>query len=141
LNLDQYSSYDKDFFAHYGQPRLTNNEITNSSQTIKDVPITSKLSATAASFSQATSPATAFYPVLYTLPTYYTSPQDRTITYPSVDNRVSIFFLIKTKTKFFFAIKDNRNGASYGGGSGDNNRNHYHQQQRTHNNSTWHSQQ
>jgi len=114
--------YDKDFFTNYGQtPRLSNTEIPNSSQSTKDVPMTSKLSATAASFSQATSPATAYYPVSYiTLPTYYPSHQDRTMTYPSVDNR------------------DNRNGASYGGG---NNRNHYHQQQRTHNNSTWHSQQ
>jgi len=91
LDLDQYS-YDKDFFAHYGQTRLTNNEIPNSSQTTKDVPTASKLSATAASFSQATSPATAFYPFLYTVPTYYTSHQDRTMTYPSTDTRVSIFF-------------------------------------------------
>ncbi|CAF4159827.1 unnamed protein product [Rotaria sordida] len=122
-------SYDKDFFAHYGQNRLSNNELLNVSQTTKDIPPTSKLSATAASFSQGapltpTSPATAYYfnPVLYTVPTYYTSHHDRTMTYPSIDNR------------------DNRNGASY---AGNNNRNHYHhyQHQRTHNNSTWHSQQ
>jgi hypothetical protein len=122
VDLDQYL-YDKDFLGHYGQTRVSNNELTNSSQTTKDVSVTSKLSATAASFSQATSPATAFYfnPVLYTLPAYYTSHQDRTMTYPSIDNR---------------------NGASYSGsGGGNNNRNHYHQQQRTHNNSTWHSQQ
>jgi hypothetical protein len=115
-------SYDKDYF-HYGQNRLSTTDIGNSSQSTKDAPITSKLSATAASFSQATSPATTLYfnPVLYTVPPYYASHQDRTMTYPSTDNR------------------DNRNGASYGG----NNRNHYHhqQQQRSHNNFTRHSQQ
>ena len=75
IYLDQYS-YDKDFFAHYGQAGLPN---TDSSQSTKDAPSTSKLSATAASFSQG-----AFYPVLYTVPTYY---QDRPISYPSMDNR------------------------------------------------------
>ncbi|CAF4856103.1 unnamed protein product, partial [Rotaria sp. Silwood1] len=121
------SLYDKDFFAHYGQTRLSNNELLNASQTTKDTPMTSKLSANAASFPQGasltpTSPATAYYlnSVLYTVPTYYTSHHDRTMAYPSIDNR------------------DNRNGASY---AGNNNRNHYHHQQRTHNNSTWHSQQ
>ncbi|CAF1029668.1 unnamed protein product [Adineta steineri] len=128
---DQFS-YDKDFFANYGQPRLSNNELSNSSQT-KDAPIASKLSATAATYSQgapltAASPATFYInPFLYTVPTYYASHQDRSMSYPTIDNR------------------DNRNGASYGG---NNNRNHYHQQQqqqqqqqRTYNNSTWHSQQ
>jgi hypothetical protein len=119
---DQYA-YDKDFFANYGQHRLSNNEIANSSQATKDVPLGSKLSATAASFSQATNPATTLYnnPFLYTFPaTYYLSQQDRTLTYPTMDNR------------------DNRNGASYSSG----NRNHYHHhQQRTHHNSTRHSQQ
>ncbi len=83
MYLDPYS-YDKDFFAHYGQSRLSN---TESSQSPKDAPSTSKLSATAASFSQG-----AFYlnPVLYTVPTYY---QDRTIPYPSIDNRVSILLI------------------------------------------------
>ncbi|CAF3396314.1 unnamed protein product [Rotaria socialis] len=125
------SSNEKDFFAHYGQSRILNSDSSNSSQTTKDTPITSKLSATAASFSQgasltAASPATTLYfnPVLYTVPTYYTSHHDRNMNYSSVDNR------------------DNRNGASYAIHS---NRNHYHhqqqQQQRTHNNSTWHSQQ
>jgi hypothetical protein len=119
---DQYV-YDKDFFANYGQHRLSNNEIANSSQATKDVPLGSKLSATAASFSQATNPATPLYnnQFLYTFPaTYYLSQQDRTLTYPTMDNR------------------DNRNGASYSSG----NRNHYHHhQQRTHHNSTRHSQQ
>ena len=61
--------------------------------------MTSKLSATAASFSQATSPATAFYinPILYPV-TYYGSHQDRTMTYPSADNRVSKF-LIENQTQ------------------------------------------
>jgi hypothetical protein len=121
--LDQYS-YDKEFFAHYGQTRLVNNELSNASQTTKGAPMTSKLSANAATFSQGaplptTSPGRAFYidPFLYTVPAYYTLNQDRPMSYHSVDNR---------------------NGASY---AGNNNRNHYHQQQRTHNNSTWHSQQ
>ncbi|CAF1299691.1 unnamed protein product [Rotaria magnacalcarata] len=122
------SSNEKDFFAYYGQTRILNSDLSTSSQTTKDTPITSKLSATAASFSQgasltAASPTTTLYfnPVLYTVPTYYTSHHDRNMNYPSVDNR------------------DNRNGASY---AAHNNRNHYHhQQQRTHNNSMWHSQQ
>ncbi|CAF3684625.1 unnamed protein product [Rotaria sp. Silwood1] len=123
------SSYDKDFFTHYGQTRLSNNDLLNSSQTTtKDpTPTTSKLSANAASFSQGAplttaNPTTAYYfnPVLYTLPTYYTSHHDRSMTYSSIDSR------------------DNRNGASY---AGNNNRNHHYHQQRTHNNSTWHSQQ
>jgi hypothetical protein len=100
--------------------------------------MTSKLSATAASFSQATSPAATFYfnPILYPVTTYYGSHQDRTMTYPSADNRVSKLH-IQIKRNSFCFLKDNRNGASYGG----NNRNHYHQQQRSHNNSTRHSQQ
>ncbi|CAF2237863.1 unnamed protein product [Rotaria magnacalcarata] len=122
------SSNEKDFFAYYGQTRILNSDLSTSSQTTKDTPITSKLSATAASFSQGASLTAAsstttlyFNPVLYTVPTYYTSHHDRNMNYPSVDNR------------------DNRNGASY---AAHNNRNHYHhQQQRTHNNSMWHSQQ
>jgi hypothetical protein len=91
IYLEQHS-YDKDYF-HYGQNRLSTTDIGNSSQSTKDAPITSKLSATAASFSQATSPATTLYfnPVLYTVPPYYASHQDRTMTYPSTDNRVSNF--------------------------------------------------
>jgi hypothetical protein len=91
IYLEQY--YDKDFFANYGQTRLSNTDIGNSSQSTKDAPLTSKLSATAASFSQATNPAPGFYinPVYYTASPYYTSHQDRTMTYPSADNRVSSF--------------------------------------------------
>lgn len=115
--------YDKDFFANYGQTRLINPEpssSSSSSQQSKDVLQNSKLSATAASFSQATNPTTIYInPVVYPFPTYIPSPQDRTITYPSIDNR------------------DNRTGASYNGGN-PSNRTHY---QRTHNNSTWHPQQ
>jgi len=104
-------SYDKEFFANYGQ---------SSSQPSKDILQNSKLSATAASFSQATNP-TPYYVnhVVYPVQPYIPSPQDRTITYSSIENR------------------DNRNGASYNGGN-PSNRTHY---QRTHNNSTWHSQQ
>ncbi|UJR15127.1 hypothetical protein I4U23_002092 [Adineta vaga] len=124
---DQYS-YDKEVHTHYGQA-------SNSPQSSKDPLIASKLSANAATFPQgaplaATSPTTAFLinPFLYTVPTYYTSHQDRSMTYPSIDNR------------------NNRTGASY---SGNNNRNLYHHQQqqqqqqqpRTPHNSTWHSQQ
>ena len=89
-HVDQYS-YDKETHAHYGQA-------ANSLQPTKDTPMTSKLSANAATFPQgaplaATSPATAFYinPFLYTMPTYYASHQDRSMTYPSVDNRVSTY--------------------------------------------------
>lgn len=113
-------SYDKDFFANYGQTRLINPELSSSSQASKDGPLNSKLSATAASFSQATNPTTVFInPVVYPFQTYIPSPQDRTMTYPSIDTR------------------DNRTGASYNGGN-PSNRTHY---QRTHNNSNWHSQQ
>jgi hypothetical protein len=98
---------------------LSANELANTSQPTKDISTNSKLSATAASFSQATSPATTLYlnPVLYSVPAYYASHQDRTLTYPSIDNR---------------------NGASYTIGS--NNRNNYYQQQQQQR-STWHPQQ
>ena len=96
LFFSDRSSYDKDFFSHYGQTRSSNNELSNSSQTTKDNIISSKLSATAASFPQRApltpgSPSTAAYfnSVLYTVPAY-ASHQDRTIAYPSFDNRVSI---------------------------------------------------
>lgn len=113
--LDQHP-YDKEFFNQYSQARLLNPDLSNpSSQSSKDITSTSKLSATAASFSQATSPAPTFYfnPVVYTtVSPYYQSHQDRTMTYSSVDNR---------------------NGASYN--SGNHNRNNYQQR------STWHQQQ
>jgi hypothetical protein len=119
FRLEQYP-YDKESFTHYGQTRLANNELSTVSQQTKDPLLTSKLSATAATFPHVASPATAYYinSIPYTLPAYYTSNQDRTMAYPPIDNR---------------------NGASYSGAGGNNNRNHY--QQRTHNNSTWHSQQ
>jgi hypothetical protein len=124
---DQHS-IDKEFFAHYGQSRLSNTDL--SSQPTKDTQITSKLSPTAATFSQGASltaspSATALYinPFTYTVPNYYPSMSgtDRTLSYSSVDNR------------------DNRNGAN-------NRTNYYHHgQQRTQNNnvlnSPWHSQQ
>jgi hypothetical protein len=123
---DRYS-YDTDFLSNYGQTRLVNSELSNASQTTKDTPVPSKLSANAASFSQGASltppsPATAFYfnPGSYAVPALYQSYQDRPMVYPSIDNR------------------DNRTGASY---AGNNNRHHYYPHQRTHHNSTWHSQQ
>jgi hypothetical protein len=94
--LDQHS-IDKEFFAHYGQSRLSNTDL--SSQPTKDTQITSKLSPTAATFSQGASltaspSATALYinPFTYTMPNYYPpmSGTDRTLSYSSVDNRVSI---------------------------------------------------
>ncbi|CAF1583962.1 unnamed protein product [Rotaria sp. Silwood1] len=137
---DQYS-YDKEYFTHYGQTRLLNNDISYQ-QSIKDAHSTSKLSPNAATFCQGApltaspSTATTLYlnPIGFSMPNYYPTVtnsihQDRILSYTSLDNR------------------DNRNGASY---SSTNNRNNYYhygqqQQQRTHNNngsnSTWHLQQ
>jgi hypothetical protein len=94
--LDQHS-YDKEFFAHYGQPHSSNTDL--SLQATKDIHITSKLSPTAATFSQGASltaspSATALYinPVPFPMSNYYPSMSgtDRTLSYSSVDNRVSI---------------------------------------------------
>jgi hypothetical protein len=106
--LDQQQSYDKEFFAHYGQIRSSNNDISyqqqssTPTQSTKDTHITSKLSPTAATFSHgapltASPSATALYlnPVTFPMQNYYpsmggTTHQDRTLSYSSVDNRVSI---------------------------------------------------
>ncbi|CAF4131641.1 unnamed protein product [Rotaria sp. Silwood2] len=149
---DPYS-YDKEFFAQYGQTRSINNDISYQQQqtsslpqSTKDTHTTSKLSPNAATFCQgaplAASPSTAttlfLNPVGFSMPNYYPSVagsihQDRILSYSSLDNR------------------DNRSGASY---SSTNNRNNYYhhgqqqqqqQQQRAYNNngsnSTWHLQQ
>ncbi len=160
--LDQ-QAYDKEFFAYYGQTRSSNNDISyqqqssTPSQSTKDTHTTSKLSPTAATFSQGapltaspSAPALYLNPVPFSMLNYFPSmggmtQQDRTVSYSSIDNnRVSIDCLIDLN--FFSSFQDNRNGALY---SGTNNRtNYYHhgqaQQQRTHNNnvsnSTWHLQ-
>lgn len=101
IYLDR-SSHEKDFFANYGQARISNSELSNASQTSKDTLTTSKLSANAASFSQgapltATSPGTTLLvnPVLYPMPTVY---PDRSMAYPSLDTRVRISILKKRQT-------------------------------------------
>ncbi len=113
--LDQHS-YDKDFFAHYGQARPSNNDMSyqqqqqqqpttpSQSQSSKDNHMGSKLSPTAATFSQgapltASPSATALYfnPLAYTVQNYApsaggsTAHPDRTLSYSSIDNRVSTF--------------------------------------------------
>ena len=93
---DSYG-YDKDYFNQYGQTRPTTtntNELSTSSQSTKEGTFNSKLSATAASFSQATSPTGTVFinQPLYPYSTFYPSQQDRTMTYPSMDTRVSSFF-------------------------------------------------
>ncbi|CAF0772437.1 unnamed protein product [Adineta steineri] len=145
---DQHS-YDKEFFAHYGQTSAPNNDLSypqqqssTSSQPTKEMHIASKLSPTAATFSQgapltASPSSTALYlnPVAFSIPNYMptvsgSTYQDQILSHSSINNR------------------DNRNGASYG--NANNRNNYYHhgqqqQQQRTHNNnasnSTWHLQQ
>ena len=111
MHLSDPHSYDKEFFARYGQSRPSNNDLSYqqaqpsaiSSQPTKDAQINSKLSPTAATFSQgapltASPSATALYinPTTFSMPNYYpsmggTTHQDRTFSYPSIDNRVSIF--------------------------------------------------
>ncbi|CAF0997522.1 unnamed protein product [Rotaria sordida] len=157
LSTNKYDqqSYDKEFFALYGQTRSLNNDISYQqqqqqpqqsstlSQTTKDTSTTSKLSPNAATFCQgaplaasSSTPTTLYLnPVGFSMPNYFPSVpgsihQDRILSYSTLDNR------------------DNRNGASY---SSTNNRNNYYhhgqqqQQQRTYNNngsnSTWHLQQ
>jgi len=138
-----YPSHEKEYYHNYGQTRTSNHDLSSNSQQNKDPSTTSKLSAAAATFSQAapltaTSPTGAFLinPVSIPMQTYWPSHPDRTITYPSLDSR------------------DNRNGAPYGS---QNNRNYYQQpqqqpqqqhqqhqqqqQQRLNSNPTWHSQQ
>jgi hypothetical protein len=127
-----------------------NNDPSTSSQQVKDISTTSKLSATAATFSQgasltANSPtgAVIFNPVSYSMSSYVPPHHDRSISYPSIDNRVSQtmetvrFHLFN---RFVSSIKDNRTGAANSGY-----RNYYQQaqpqQQRLHHNSMWHSQQ
>ena len=106
MNLDAYPSHEKEYYHnHPGQNRTSNSDLSSSSQSSKDIQSTSKLSATAATFSQGapltgTSPTGAFLinPVSFPLPTYLPSHQDRTLTYPSIDSRVKtlriLFFLL-----------------------------------------------
>lgn len=105
--LDQ-PSFDKEFFAQYGQQTRPSNtdvsyqqQTSTSSQSTQDTPITtSKLSPTAAAFSQGapltSSPSnTTFYvsPMPLSMPNYH---PDRGFSYshapppPPLDNRVSI---------------------------------------------------
>lgn len=91
------ASYDKEFIANYGQTRLLNNDSFNTSQGVKDAPISSKLSPNAASFSQGASftlsnTATNMYPnpLSYSYSNFYTTPPERTMTYSQIDNRVSL---------------------------------------------------
>ncbi|CAF5110967.1 unnamed protein product, partial [Rotaria sp. Silwood1] len=96
---DQYS-YDKEYFTHYGQTRLLNNDISYQ-QSIKDAHSTSKLSPNAATFCQGApltaspSTATTLYlnPIGFSMPNYYPTVtnsihQDRILSYTSLDNRV-----------------------------------------------------
>ncbi|UJR31559.1 hypothetical protein I4U23_019046 [Adineta vaga] len=142
-----------DFFNNYGQSRSLSNDalyqqqqppLSTTAQSTKDAPISSKLSPTAAAFSQGapltaspSAPSLHLNPVNFSMPNYLssvgeTTHQDRLIGHSSVDNR------------------DIRvNNLTYGT---TNNRNHYYQygqqqqqqQQRVHHsnasNSTWHSQ-
>ena len=101
--------YDKEFFANYGHTRSSTHDAlyqqqpsTTMTQPAKDTPITSKLSPTAAAFSQGApltaSPSTsALYmnPVAFSMTNYLPSVsgsthQDRYVSYSSADNRVSI---------------------------------------------------
>ncbi|CAF1003687.1 unnamed protein product [Adineta ricciae] len=149
LNRYDSSPYDKDFFASYGQTRSLSNDTlqqqhqqqsSTNAQSMKDVPTSSKLSPTAAVFSQGApltaSPSTTtvyLNPMAFPIPNYVGDMtfQDRPQSHSSADTR------------------DNRNGATYGPTTNRNNYHYYGQQQQQqqqqqrvhHNNSIGHLQQ
>ena len=154
--LDHHG-FDSDFLGNYGQPRSTTSDASHAQQSsmpsppaqqpVKEIARTSKLSATAPTFSHRTPMETSSpTPTGYAggAPAYTMPPQ-----YSPIDNRVSTqhapFFRSVLISDVLFSFQDNHYSVNYGTNNHRNNYYHSGQQQRSYQNNTsnnnWHSQQ